>query len=312
MRTNSELSTAQLLKTINWNIENETAESFIDKLHAGQVSAQNLSDSNSMAQNDDLLIVAHQMDFPIPMHTHDYVEVIFTSGGRLINRVDQEDLYMLDGSVCVMNRSSSHELCPVDPDTVIVNLCLRPSFFSSGPAKKLLAEETPLVKLLREPELQNHIFYPSTTESMSMFYLHRLFEAYAKAGGRENAEVESLATLALCELGSLRGYTFRGINQTIMKMLEWLENHPEEASVRRMAEVFGYSENYLTQYFKRHSGRTASSFITEAKLARALELLRETDLSVEAVAHKAGYRSYSHFSQIFHKRFGITPATYRG
>jgi len=46
-------------------------------------------------------------------------------------------------------------------------------------------------------------------------------------------------------------------------------------------------------------------------MAESRKLLRETDLTVEAVAASVGYRQPSHFIKHFRRDHAVTPATWR-
>jgi LacI family transcriptional regulator len=47
------------------------------------------------------------------------------------------------------------------------------------------------------------------------------------------------------------------------------------------------------------------------RLSRAKELLQQTDLSVDAIAEKAGFQHAEYMSAAFRKAFGEPPGRYR-
>lgn len=82
-------------------------------------------------------------------------------------------------------------------------------------------------------------------------------------------------------------------------------------SVASIARTFGYSANYCTQYIRAHTGFTATELIEETRIAHAEDLLTDSDLSIEAIAHRVGYQGTSRFYEVFRKRHGMTPTDYR-
>jgi LacI family transcriptional regulator len=58
-------------------------------------------------------------------------------------------------------------------------------------------------------------------------------------------------------------------------------------------------------------GRSPKEEITRVQIERSQKLLAETDLSVAAVAKKCGFGQPKYFSQVFHAKVGIPPASYR-
>jgi LacI family transcriptional regulator len=58
-------------------------------------------------------------------------------------------------------------------------------------------------------------------------------------------------------------------------------------------------------------GKTPHAMISMIRLSRAKELLQQTDLSVDAIAEKAGFQHAEYMSAAFRKAFGEPPGRYR-
>jgi transcriptional regulator GlxA family with amidase domain len=74
----------------------------------------------------------------------------------------------------------------------------------------------------------------------------------------------------------------------------------------------GLSERQVERLFRQHVGMTPSEYYMSARLARARELLRLTDMPVTEVGTAAGFTSPSHFSTAYRRRFGHAPRAERG
>jgi AraC family transcriptional activator of pobA len=68
---------------------------------------------------------------------------------------------------------------------------------------------------------------------------------------------------------------------------------------------------YLTTVVRRKTGRSLQRWITERRMAEARRLLRETDLTIEDIAAKVGYRQPSFFIRHFRRDHTVTPAVWR-
>jgi AraC family transcriptional regulator len=79
----------------------------------------------------------------------------------------------------------------------------------------------------------------------------------------------------------------------------------------RLAEIAGMSEYHFSRLFKKAAGHSPSQFFIRLRMARARQLLVETDQSVIDIGLEVGYGSPSHFSQVFKREVGVTPTQYR-
>ena len=73
------------------------------------------------------------------------------------------------------------------------------------------------------------------------------------------------------------------------------QNH----TARELAERFQVSETSLKNYFRGVFGENLSIFLREARMRRAAELLRDTELRVAEIAAQVGYENQSKFAAVF-------------
>lgn len=95
-------------------------------------------------------------------------------------------------------------------------------------------------------------------------------------------------------------------------VFEFIEQHYREPiSLATVAAALGLTPGHLTTVVRRKTGRTVQRWITERRMADARRLLRETDLTIEAIAGTVGYRQTSHFIKHFRRDHTLTPANWR-
>lgn len=78
-----------------------------------------------------------------------------------------------------------------------------------------------------------------------------------------------------------------------------------------LADEVALSRRQLTRRLKETVGETPAAFIRECRIERAKELLGEGPKTVAEVAYAVGFRSPSHFSQVFQEEVGLTPTDYQ-
>jgi LacI family transcriptional regulator len=71
------------------------------------------------------------------------------------------------------------------------------------------------------------------------------------------------------------------------------------------------SRSTLERQFLAAVGRTPGQELMRARLDRAKDLLRNTDLPVSRVAEMTGYQRSSNFSDFFRKHTGVSPSDFR-
>jgi len=95
----------------------------------------------------------------------------------------------------------------------------------------------------------------------------------------------------------------------IHRMEEAIE---EPISPMLLARDAGMSTRQLERLFRRYLNRSPKRYYMELRLARARNLLMQTDMSVIAVAMACGFASPSHFSKCYRALYRTTPYRERG
>ena len=260
---------------------------------------------------DDVFMVAHRMDCAAPPHGHDFYEFSFVLDGTVINAVDGQRLYMLPETLCVMNLDSVHSLEVVDPQAAVINLCVRRPLFDDGVFRSFLESDSVMARFLRGETGKGHLFFSDSGNHRLANIMMGIAQEYSLAGNRQSFSLMGRLLVLLDELAKTPAYSFYGMDSRAVGMISYIRDHCDTVSIKDIAREFGYSENYCTQYIKKHIGRSASELIADARIARAELLLQSSGLSVQAIANAVGYRSVGHFNELFRSYHGMTPGDYR-
>jgi AraC-like DNA-binding protein len=89
------------------------------------------------------------------------------------------------------------------------------------------------------------------------------------------------------------------------------ETFREPVSATDVARALGYTPGHLTTVLRRRTGRPLLEWITERRMTEVRRMLRETDLSLDAVAARTGLRDATYLVRRFRARYGITPTRWR-
>ena len=103
--------------------------------------------------------------------------------------------------------------------------------------------------------------------------------------------------------GSLKDESFIDRAEAIV-----LENiSDEQFGVSELAAAMNMSRSNLLRKIKKQTKLSASQFIRQVRLKRAMEMLRQTSLNVSEISYRVGFGSTSYFIKCFREYYGHPP-----
>jgi two-component system, response regulator YesN len=81
--------------------------------------------------------------------------------------------------------------------------------------------------------------------------------------------------------------------------------------IQDIVEEVHFSPTYLSHLFKREAGIALWDYVTDLRIEEARILLNTTDKKRYEIAYEVGYESPEHFSRMFKRCVGTSPAEYR-
>ena len=100
---------------------------------------------------------------------------------------------------------------------------------------------------------------------------------------------------------------------TVSKVEDYIHQHyaSSELSVETISDLLHISPSYLSTIFKKEKQESLISYLTNLRMNKAIELLRNSDEKSYRIAEKVGYVDANYFSYVFKKKFGVSPTRYR-
>ena len=80
--------------------------------------------------------------------------------------------------------------------------------------------------------------------------------------------------------------------------------------VTRLAEELGFSRRQLHRKITALTGEPPADLVRNFRLERAADLLLQKAGTVSEIAYATGFKSPSHFSNLFHEHYGVPPSEY--
>ena len=108
----------------------------------------------------------------------------------------------------------------------------------------------------------------------------------------------------------LREQDEKHYSRNVLLILEYIQQHyAENISLQDIAEAVQLSEGHTRKCFKQEIGTTVVDYLTEYRINRAKELIKNGE-RITSVYEKAGFTSSQYFSYVFKKYEGISPSEY--
>lgn len=73
----------------------------------------------------------------------------------------------------------------------------------------------------------------------------------------------------------------------------------------------GVSNSYFSSVFKKETGKSFITYLTDYRMEQALRLILETNEKSYEIAEHVGYVDANYFSYVFKRKYGMSPSKYR-
>jgi transcriptional regulator GlxA family with amidase domain len=90
-----------------------------------------------------------------------------------------------------------------------------------------------------------------------------------------------------------------------------LERLDETVEVTELARACALSRSHFSRAFKCSTGYSPQDWIRLQRIARAKQLIRDTDLSLTQISLECGFCDQAHFCHMFTRSEGINPFAWR-
>ena len=92
-------------------------------------------------------------------------------------------------------------------------------------------------------------------------------------------------------------------------IVDYVDYHYRESdiSLNRLANVFSYTEKYLSSLFKKNMQIGFISYLNNLRIQYACELIQNGNMNMSEISIACGYSDYSYFSKVFKKITGHSP-----
>ncbi len=244
-------------------------------------------------RNNHIYYCTYENDYCL-FHFHSQIELYFVDEGKMEMLVAGKHANLFAGEMCVSLSHDAHAYKTPEhsrSSVFIIPTELAPDFLSELSGKRLaspyITDKETVAKIKGYIKLANTAKNKTALQGYINLILGELLE-----------------TADLCVNDAPTDTTL------LSKMLLFIEeNYTNTITPSDIARHFGYSQSYVSRYFKAEIGVTLSEYIAVARLKHAAELILSGS-SVTRAALDSGFGSTRAFYRAFVKEFGCTPKEY--
>ena len=237
-------------------------------------------------------------------HWHRSIEVFAVLDGSLHVTINHKKHPLSKGDFIIINSNEIHSIDAPHPNyTVVIQIPLKTfeKYYTEEYFIRFthlpLKEDKEIIELIHEMFKSyddKEIGYELKVQSQFYMLLHILVKSY-----RENTVEPSMVNQhkKLSRLATITTYI--------------KDNYNTNLTLESLAEIFAYSPTYLSRMFQKDANMNFKSYLQNIRLEYAYRELMNTENSISQIAMNNGFPSSKAFSNLFFKRYGALPSTYR-
>ena len=238
------------------------------------------------------------------VHYHNHYEIYYLLSGNRTYMIGDKMLKIYANSIVLIRPGLTHQTFGEEFDRILIN-------FNRDSLLEVFSES----------------FTDELLQAFNNFYLspqqhnaNNLFESILKNYDSGNSR---MLTLQLAELLTYINDSFRSEGKKkplpppsdsplLDKIINYMnENFASITTIEEIAQHFFISKYHLCHLFSVKIGLPPIAYLTNLKIGRACEFLRDTDMSITDVSTRCGFNSSSYFFRIFKKIMNLSPKEFR-
>ena len=112
--------------------------------------------------------------------------------------------------------------------------------------------------------------------------------------------------------GEFKEQENKDISEEISNIKNWIRsNYNQSITVAKIAELFHYNPDYLSNMFKKTAHISLKKYINEIRINEAKNILVSTSYSLKEIAFQCAFNDEKYFLKVFKQIEGVTPTEYK-
>lgn len=150
------------------------------------------------------------------------------------------------------------------------------------------------------------------SKRVQLLFSQMLDESFRKSQVKSRF-MDYFLTCLLMELsGEFKEQENKDISEEISNIKNWIRsNYNQSITVAKIAELFHYNPDYLSNMFKKTAHISLKKYINEIRINEAKNILVSTSYSLKEIAFQCAFNDEKYFLKVFKQIEGVTPTEYK-
>jgi AraC-like DNA-binding protein/mannose-6-phosphate isomerase-like protein (cupin superfamily) len=262
---------------------------------------------------------SHPHDLTEVEHRHDFSELVIVTRGSAMHWLEGREFPVTAGDVFVLQgqqRHYFHSRTNLD----LINIMFDPEKFEL-PENELRRMPGYCAMFMLEPAYRRQHRFASRLhlKRVPLAQVEQLAEEMEKEHREQTPGYEVALRAKLLELLIYLSRAYMSTETVeahallrVGHVIGALENDFSRSwNIEDLLEIAHMSRSNLMRIFRKATGQTPIEYLIRLRIQKAMDLLRNTDLTITEVALEVGFNDSNYFSRQFHRVLGESPRNFR-
>ena len=262
---------------------------------------------------------SHPHDLTEVEHSHDFCELVIVTHGSAMHMLEGDAFPVTAGDVFLLQGRQRHYFYE-RKNLDLINIMYDP--------EKMILPENELRRMpgycamfLLEPSYRRRHRFASRLhlKRVPLAHVEQLAEVMEREcdGEQVGREVALRAKLLELMVYLSRAYTNSDTTEAhallrVGSVIGALENDfARDWKLEELLKIAHMSRSNLMRVFRKATGQTPIEYLVRLRIQRAMEMLRNSDLSITEIALEVGFNDSNYFTRQFRRALGLSPRQFR-
>ncbi|MDR4946063.1 AraC family transcriptional regulator [Neobacillus cucumis] len=271
---------------------------------------------------DNIFISQCPVAAEVPMHIHQYIELIYVYQGNCTVIMEDHEINMTAGGTIMIDKNTPHTIKEISKSDIVIEMKLKHDYLSIGFlsrfTNKSIISQFLIDSLIDSRRTNNYLYFPFEVHSKVVGIMEQImceqFDKDVFTSEMIDAYLFILFTELIRHSNSSNPKQQDDLKQKdaiILEFLKYIDDHFKDCSLTEMADHYKYHPNYISAVLKKATGKSFKDLLQIQRLNKAALYLTNSDLPIPDIAEEVGYSSLSFFYKKFNEVYFQTPKEFR-